>query len=200
MNNSIFILSESNKVVGYTKDKPWASDWRILNSERSYSEIPLIDRPAGSRSHYIEKVLTFGAHNTIQIHFDGGCRPTNPGNRYGSFCVKHAERVVFQNERMEFGRGTNNEAEFLALLFGLDWSLNWLPTWCSRQLKHWKVKMVTDSQIVRGRVTGAYSSNKTEPQQRMAALAEQVHVRLEKFGAYEIEWRGRAHNVKLFGH
>lgn len=206
MNKPISALSESGTVAGYTRDESWASDWRSFNPERSYSALSRIDRPPGitcaipsARVPIVVKP-NFGHHNSLEIHFDGGCRPTNPGNRYGSFCVKHCKRVVFQNERAEFGRGTNNEAEFLALIAGLDWSLVWLPTWSGRLTKYWRVKMVTDSQIVRGRVTGSYSSNKTEPQQRMAALTAQVHLRLEKFGEYEIEWRGRKHNVQLFGH
>ena len=61
--------------------------------------------------------------NLIEIHFDGGCRPTNPGNTYGSFEVQLNHKQVFKASRIELGWGTNNEAEYRALIEALKWTL-----------------------------------------------------------------------------
>lgn len=187
---AVFLLSEGGTIVGYTRDEIWSGQWCQMDSgARSASAVPRIDRPPAL------KPLP-----TITIHFDGGCRPTNPGNRYGSFRVTHLSHPIFQNERIEFGWGTNNEAEFLALLAGLDWSLIWLESWSKKPAKDYRVHMVTDATLVEGRVNGKNKAVKTEAQQRMAAMTEQVMERLRRFGQYQIEWRARANNVAMFGH
>jgi hypothetical protein len=54
-----------------------------------------------------------------EIYFDGGCLG-NPGQKYGSFQVKLDGTEVLKRSRVDFGFGTNNEAEFNALKLALD--------------------------------------------------------------------------------
>lgn len=135
----------------------------------------------------------------ITIRFDGGCQPTNPGNKYGSFQVEMNGFVVHRTHRIQLGYGTNNEAEFEMLLMALEWTRNQLQREgldCSR----YHLEMMTDSMIVRNRVSGRNRTNKTEPQQRMNRLANACLEYLKDFGGYEIIWNRREANVVLFGH
>ena len=59
--------------------------------------------------------------NKLTIRFDGGCRPTNPGNKYGSYEISLNGRQLSLVSRMELGHGTNNEAEFQILNRALGW-------------------------------------------------------------------------------
>jgi hypothetical protein len=55
----------------------------------------------------------------VEIFFDGGCLG-NPGQKYGSFQVLFDGKQVVGRNRVEFGHGTNNEAEFNSLKLALD--------------------------------------------------------------------------------
>lgn len=136
---------------------------------------------------------------TLQIHFDGGARPSNPGNRYGSFeVVLDGTSIKIVNEQ-ELGWGSNNEAEFLTLIEALEWTLRSLTDY-GFDPRRYAVEMFTDSTIVANRVSGRNRTRKTEPQQRMAALASRVHELLRGFGGFKIEWNSRVENVRRFGH
>lgn len=215
----IYLLSADRCIKGWTRDKPWALAWcRLSPEKRQYNEIKRLDRPKNgilpaapptgvtnaSADAAAKPVPIYNRLHILEIHFDGGCRPTNPGNRYGSFRleirpVMAKKRVIFQNERIAFGEGTNNEAEFLALMAGLDFTLKWAAQ-DGRVPAHFRVKLVTDSMIVQGRMSGKNTARKTEPQQRMAALAAAALAKCAHFGGHEIEWRPRKHNVEIFGH
>lgn len=203
---AISLLLDRQQIMGYTKNESWAHEWCDMSPSRSLRRVERYDRPSDREEPpapapvpLIEPAVKKTHLHLLEVHFDGGCRPTNPGNRYGSFRLVHSKRVVFQNERIEFGRGTNNEAEFMALQAGLDFTLNWLST-SGRPAKDFQVRMVTDSMLVQGRVAGTDRAVKTEAQKRMAALTELTLQRLAKFGHHEIEWRRRDHNVAIFGH
>lgn len=84
------------------------------------------------------------------IYFDGGCKP-NPG--------KMEVGLVFLNEdgtktphRELAGDGTNNQAEWLALLVGLSMALGKGMT---------KVKMIGDSKNVIMQASGAWKMKET---------------------------------------
>jgi ribonuclease HI len=61
----------------------------------------------------------FKASGEVEIYFDGGCLG-NPGQKYGSFQVKLDGKEIVKRSRVDFGFGTNNEAEFNALKLALD--------------------------------------------------------------------------------
>lgn len=135
----------------------------------------------------------------IEIHFDGGCRPTNPGNKYGSYEVQLAGRLLSKASRVEFGWGTNNEAEFNALLMALDATIAGLAA-AELNPSQYDVAMFTDSMIIKNRVKCRRCSGKSEPARRMGRLTRDVLSKLTRFRLWDIEWRGRRANVERFGH
>jgi len=54
----------------------------------------------------------------LELRFDGGCKG-NPGDRYGSYVIFKDGVQIAVDRRFELGHGTNNEAEWLALIAGL---------------------------------------------------------------------------------
>lgn len=137
--------------------------------------------------------------NLIEVWFDGGCRPTNPGNKYGSFEVRLDGSLIFKASRFELGHGTNNEAEFESLIKALDWTLENLING-GFDSRIYSVQIYTDSTVVRNRVNGSNKKRKTEPEKRMYDLAHHARMRLWQFQAYAVAWQGRQNNVKRFGH
>lgn len=141
--------------------------------------------------------------NTIQIYFDGGCAPTNPGYKYGSFEVLMNGSQVNIQSRFPLGFGTNNEAEFESLIKALDWTLEQL-TLDGYKPGDYEVKLFTDSKIVVNRINGENRIHKKpawrESSERMFRLANLVRDRLVKFADADIEWNPRERNVERFGH
>lgn len=139
----------------------------------------------------------------IQIHFDGGCRPTNPGNCYGSFEVVLENKQVQKNSRFELGFGTNNDAEFLSLEKALTWTLENLAE-SGNSPASFDLEIISDSTIVVNRLMGNYhgtsKQKKSEPGQRMAKHAEVCLGKMIRFKTFKAQWKGRANNVTRFGH
>jgi len=121
--------------------------------------------------------------NQIDVHFDGGCRPTNPGNKYGSWEVLLDGQQVFKASRVEFGWGTSNESEFNSLIQALQWTVENLHT-AGFPPEIYTVTIFTDSMIVRN----------------MGHLTRDCLSRLTLFKLWSVEWRGRKENVERFGH
>jgi ribonuclease HI len=139
------------------------------------------------------------ASGKIIIRFDGGCRPTNPGNKYGSYAVEMDGRQIALVSRVEFGFGTSNEAEFDALEAALKWTAQQLET-AGNSTGGFELEMWSDSLVVVNRIAGRNRSKKTEPQQRMNRQAIECLLVIMQFNSFRIFWNGRENNVKLFGH
>lgn len=137
--------------------------------------------------------------NQLEIHFDGGCRPTNPGNKYGSFEVQLDCKRVCLVSQQELGWGTNNEAEFEILMAALDWTAANLFRG-GFELGSYRVCLFTDSTIVEGRLRQEKCGGKGEAARRMGNLTAQCLARLEPFKSWAVTWRRRDHNVARFGH
>ena len=90
----------------------------------------------------LEAVKTTG---TVGIYFDGGCLG-NPGQKYGSFQVMFDGKQVAGRNRVEFGHGTNNEAEFNSLKVALEEAVVWLRS-KAKDLKTLTLVVETDSTI-----------------------------------------------------
>lgn len=140
--------------------------------------------------------------NIVRIDFDGGCRG-NPGRKYGSYRVhlmlSPVTDVQFLKDRMELGWGTNNEAEFEALIAALYRA--------QEELANYKIPLdsiychvITDSTIVRNRIMGNKKPMKSPRSLAMYALAVRCLDVLNQFDSFKVEWRGRHHNLKIFGH
>lgn len=144
----------------------------------------------------------------LQVYFDGGCRPTNPGNKYGSYEIVLNGKSVVKVSRIEFGWGTNNEAEFNALDAALFFCVDNLKSY-GFPFDRYNVEVFTDSTVVYNRILkhnrifkrnyGAYFG-KEEFRNRMAVLALKCLIQLNLFKSWTIQWKRREFNVKRFGH
>jgi ribonuclease HI len=135
----------------------------------------------------------------VEVFFDGGCLG-NPGQKYGSFQIKLDGREILKRNRVNFGFGTNNEAEFNALKLALDEAAGWFQS-KAVNLKSLSLLVETDSTIVRNRLMVKNVIFKKYPSsQRMFALAGECLGIMNQFGKFEVLWKGRANNVKRFGH
>jgi ribonuclease HI len=135
----------------------------------------------------------------VEIYFDGGCLG-NPGKKYGSFQVKLDGQEILKRSRVNFGFGTNNEAEFNALKLALDEVVGWFQP-KSTDLKTLSLIVETDSTIVRNRLVVKNVIFKKYPSsERMFALANECLGIMNQFGNFQVNWKGRANNVERFGH
>ncbi len=135
----------------------------------------------------------------VEIYFDGGCLG-NPGKKYGSFQVKLNGKEILKRSRADFGFGTNNEAEFNALKMALDEAAIWFQAQAI-ELKSLSLVVETDSTIVRNRLVVKNVIFKKYPSsERMFALASECLGVMNRFGKFEVIWKGRANNVERFGH
>jgi len=130
----------------------------------------------------------------IQIVFDGGSI-NNPGRGYGSYQI-----VVDDDppriERLEFGNPiTNNEAEYLALIHGLEDAVRSLE---ARGIdpKAARVDVRGDSQLVLKQVGGEWKV-------RMANL-QPLNLRardlVQRLGSVALTWHRRTESVRILGH
>jgi ribonuclease HI len=134
-----------------------------------------------------------------EIYFDGGCRG-NPGQKYGSCHVKLDGQEIVKRSRVDFGFGTNNEAEFNALKLALDEAVRSFQE-KAIELKSLSLVIETDSTIVRNRLVVKNVIFKKYPSsQRMFALANECLGVMNRFGKFQVIWKGRANNVERFGH
>jgi ribonuclease HI len=135
----------------------------------------------------------------VEVFFDGGCLG-NPGQKYGSFQVLFDGKQVVGRNRVEFGHGTNNEAEFNSLKLALDEAVAWLAA-NGIDLNTLSLAIETDSMIVRNRLVKKNVIFKKYPSsQRMFALATECLGIMNRFGKFDVVWKGRENNVERFGH
>lgn len=148
----------------------------------------------------MNELFTTEAAHVIQIEFDGGCSP-NPGMKYGSYAIRLDGKETQRKERFSLGHGTNNEAEFEALLAALKCvTENPMPQWSQT-----RIVILTDSTIVRNHLQRTFAIRKTaehKADRRMAmiALANRCKETLRQFHSFEAQWQTREKNVANFGH
>src|ERR1039458_51603 len=135
----------------------------------------------------------------VEMFFDGGCLG-NPGQKYGSFQVLLDGKQVASRNRIDFGHGTNNEAEFNSLKLALDEAVGWFQS-KAIDVKTLSLVVETDSTIVKNRLVVKNVIFKKYPSsQRMFALANECLGIMNQFGKFDVLWRGREYNVERFGH
>lgn len=145
--------------------------------------------------HNTELLLDYGddlKHLTsVWVYFDGGTSGGNPGQKYGSFEIYIPDTPTKKFTRLQFGKGTNNEAEFEALIAGLQW--------CKQNMhpESLHLLILTDSMIVRNRVV---QHDFRVGNHQMGQLCRRTHDLLHYFGSWEIKWHDRMNNVERFGH
>jgi ribonuclease HI len=130
-----------------------------------------------------------GADYTVV--FDGGSLG-NPGLGYGSYeIVGNSETTAAQ--RLQFGDNmTNNQAEFHALIAGLEELLKRTGP----QAKTLSIAVRGDSQLVIRGLTGEWRVKHPGLQ----PLHRQASSLLQQFGSVDIAWHPRRESVRTFGH
>lgn len=130
---------------------------------------------------------------TIEIIFDGGSL-RNPGDGYGSYCIKIGDtepRIC----RLVFGRATNNEAEYKALIAGLEDAVHALEA-RGTDPRRARVTIRGDSQLVLEQVRGRWKVRAAHLQPLRDRAADLVG----RFGRAELLWHPRAESVRVLGH
>ncbi|MEA2046430.1 MAG: ribonuclease HI family protein [Euryarchaeota archaeon] len=115
-----------------------------------------------------------------KIQFDGGARP-NPGEMgIGAVLIENSNIITEISKKLP-DCGTNNIAEYMALLAGISKALE----------LGWKHVMIEgDSELVINQVNGAWKINK----EHLKSLYAQVVKELSKFDSYTINWIPREKN------
>jgi ribonuclease HI len=123
--------------------------------------------------------------------FDGGSLG-NPGLGYGSYEIVTPERSLAARQ-IEFGDDvTNNQAEFRALIAGLDDLLKHLgPSAAERSLA-----VRGDSQLVIRGLSGEWRVKHPG----LRPLYEEASHLLARFGSVQLTWQPRRKSVEAFGH
>ena len=130
----------------------------------------------------------------VVIVFDGGSRG-NPGPAYGSFRLQIDGQTPQEPVRLVFGLGTNNEAEYKALLAAVEDLLDHLK---QEKVKPEDVRLMIkgDSRLVIEQISGSWKAK----DKRMRALRDEILGMLGQFGRVEIKHHDRSESVRILGH
>jgi len=126
----------------------------------------------------------------LTLIFDGGARPTNPGNGYGSFQVSD-EQGVAKIVQKEYGSPiTNNQAEWMTLEQGL------LDITGERGFSGYELLVKGDSSLV---INGAARLWKVR-HPNLRPIADRVWALCDKMASVSFVWHPRSHSVVILGH
>lgn len=128
------------------------------------------------------------------IVFDGGSRG-NPGPAYGSYHIRPWTTTKGITERLEFGRGTNNEAEYLSLIAALR-ALHAFLAGMEQNPAAVELEIRGDSQLVMRQVAGRWKAKDA----RMMRLRDEAQQLAEPFRRVVYREQPRQATVKLLGH
>ena len=130
----------------------------------------------------------------FSLIFDGGSRG-NPGEAYGSFRLQRPGEKIPPAERLRFGHGTNNEAEYLALIAGLQ-RLHRELRQSGLEPNAVRLKVSGDSRLVINQVNGAWKIRNP----RMRELHKQARRLLDPLGEVQLRHHPRRVSVRALGH
>lgn len=128
------------------------------------------------------------------IVFDGGSKG-NPGPAYGSFFIQPWRDKSGIIERLQFGNGTNNEAEYMALIAALRSLLAFLAG-IDTNPEETALEIRGDSQLVLRQVKGQWKAKDA----RMRALRDEVVQLVDRFGRVQLKEQPREKIVERLGH
>jgi ribonuclease HI len=136
------------------------------------------------------------AENKWQVYlvFDGGSRG-NPGAGYGSYVYKG---VVSQLKPVMLnypGTTTNNEAEYMTLINGLEAILAATRS-NDKAPETLRIAVKTDSKLVVEQVSGRWKVKKAE----LRPLVQKAQKLLGQFKSWEMTWHPRSESVRILGH
>lgn len=126
--------------------------------------------------------------------FDGGSIG-NPGAAYGSFRLQRTGSPPLPVQRLSFGHGTNNEAEYEALLGGLQ-ELGRVLAGDGLRPSDVEIEVRGDSRLVLEQLRGAWRVKNL----RLAGLHRQAGELLEGFAHVRLVHQDRSRSVRVLGH
>ncbi|MCC7304231.1 ribonuclease HI family protein [bacterium] len=110
----------------------------------------------------------------LVLNTDGGSR-NNPGNAAIGFVILNTDGDVIETQKKYIGIATNNEAEYQALLSGLQYISNFY-------LNCKFLTIYADSELMVKQLRGEYKIR----EQHLKVFAESIHTMLKKFSEYKI--------------
>lgn len=129
------------------------------------------------------------------IAFDGGADP-NPGKAYGSYLIKTRTGRERLESRLQFGdKMTNNQAEYLALLRGMEDLVGTIEK-AGKQPEDYAVLVWGDSDLVIRQVKGEWKVKDG----KLAPLHQQIVALAKRFKQVSFNWHRRDNSVRLLGH
>lgn len=128
------------------------------------------------------------------IVFDGGSKG-NPGPAYGSYRIRPWVDRRGKVDRLRFGTGTNNEAEYLSLIAAVR-ALRAFLDGRGVAPQEAEVEIHGDSQLVMRQVSGEWKAK----DKRMQAFRDEVQSLLEPFGEVHLREEPRERIVDALGH
>ncbi len=130
----------------------------------------------------------------VELVFDGGSKG-NPGDSFGSFRLQIDGVPVGPPQRIRFGRGTNNQAEYLSLLAGLRSLLEYLErSGASPSSVHLEIR--GDSKLVLSQLQGSWKVKNSV----LKELHREAHALLSDFGEVRLVHQPRFMTVRALGH
>lgn len=127
--------------------------------------------------------------------FDGGSRG-NPGPGYGSYALTRADEEQPTLVRLDFGRRmTNNEAEYEALIAGLQGLAERIEVE-GRSPGDFTVEVRGDSALVIHQIEGTWKTK----DDRMRMLRNRCRDLLTRFAGHRLVLHGREESVRILGH
>lgn len=115
------------------------------------------------------------------IHFDGGARPSNPGPAAIGYTIEAEDWTKEGSDHL--GKATNNEAEYNALIRGLEVASK---RGCT------EVEARGDSELVVRQVTGDWQTK----EEHLRELRDRARELAEEFETFEIIWINREENLR----
>jgi ribonuclease HI len=137
---------------------------------------------------------TEAARPRYTLVFDGGSIG-NPGKAYGSYRLQRSGDRPQPVARLSFGRGTNNEAEYRALIAGLQ-GLQAVLASAALRAADVSLEVRGDSRLVLEQLRGTWKVKNP----RMAALHREARALLDLFGDVRLAHQERRHSVRVLGH
>ncbi len=134
------------------------------------------------------------ASRPVVLTFDGGSLG-NPGRAYGSYRLAPTRGKALPPKRLEFGYGTNNQAEYQALIAGLEGLLSWARKG-KLDPQSVAVELRGDSQLVLNQLSGEWRVKDPE----LRRLHSRAQGLIDQFGRVEFIHQPRAVTVRMLGH
>lgn len=129
-----------------------------------------------------------------KLIFDGGS-VGNPGDSYGSFRWKIADGKLSRPSRRHFGHGTNNQAEYMAMIEGIKALIAELSS-AKLNPNEIALEIRGDSRLVLKQLAGEWKV-KNAALRKLHASAQSL---IKQFGEVQMVHQTRSETVRALGH